>query len=230
MPSCTEIALTVNSFHRNKSKFLKVHACYWYSKVCWSFFCTMSWMSQQVGTHTAGASIAYARQTKNTNTTTQIVELHSNLTHVHVVRYSNARQQWTPTLECSKHFPRTPHRRGQHCSDPHSTFHLSGEKLRRLFRMLKGTVRWLCDQLKDKEGAQPRQVTTTIVTVKQYVLCAFQFFGVGSFQGTVATSRYSAVSPDPLQPVDLCLTGQSTSVKRAPRGRPSARLRWTRLI
>lgn len=63
--------------------------------------------------------------------------------------------------------------------------------------MSKGTVWRLCDQTQNKEGAQRRQETTTIVTVRQYALCALQIFGIGSFQVMAATGRYSAVSYGP---------------------------------
>lgn len=55
-------------------------------------------------------------------------------------------------------------------------------------------MRWLCDQLRDEEGLRRRRVAATTVTVEQQVLCALRFFGAGSFQGTVATDDYLAVS------------------------------------
>lgn len=75
-----------------------------------------------------------------------------------------------------------------------SAFGLSDERFRRLFRLSKNTVPWLCDQLRNEEGVRRRRNTVATVTVGQQVLCALRFFGVGSFQGEVATDEHLAVS------------------------------------
>lgn len=73
-------------------------------------------------------------------------------------------------------------------------FELSDERFRRLFRLSKDTVRWLCDQLRDEVGVRRRRGTPTTITVEQQVLCALRFFAVGSYQGAVATDEYLAIS------------------------------------
>ncbi|KAG0443260.1 hypothetical protein HPB47_015118 [Ixodes persulcatus] len=71
-------------------------------------------------------------------------------------------------------------------------FELPEETFRRLYRLAKNVVRWLCDELREEPQLRRLRGSWTVMTVEQQVLCALRFYATGSFQGMVASDEHIA--------------------------------------
>ncbi|KAM7300844.1 putative nuclease HARBI1 isoform X1 [Ixodes scapularis] len=71
-------------------------------------------------------------------------------------------------------------------------FELPEHVFRKQYRLAKTLVRWLCYELREEPELQRLRRSSTVMTVKDQVLCALRFYATGSFQGMVASDEHIA--------------------------------------
>ncbi|XP_065285914.1 putative nuclease HARBI1 [Dermacentor albipictus] len=80
-------------------------------------------------------------------------------------------------------------RRREH-GEPDDAFEMSDDHFRRLFRLSKGTVRLLCEELAGELEAE----RATGLSVERNVMCSLCFFATGSFQASIGSEETIRVS------------------------------------
>ncbi|XP_054924575.1 putative nuclease HARBI1 [Dermacentor andersoni] len=81
-------------------------------------------------------------------------------------------------------------RRRREQGEPDDAFDMPDDHFRRRFRLSKGTVRLLCEELAGELEAE----RATGLSVERKVLCALRFFATGSFQASVGSEETIRVS------------------------------------
>ncbi|XP_070389110.1 putative nuclease HARBI1 [Dermacentor albipictus] len=104
-------------------------------------------------------------------------------------------------------------RRREH-GEPDDAFDMPDDHFRRHFRLSKGTVRLLCEELAGELEAE----RATGLSVERKVLCALRFFATGSFQASVGSEETIRVSQST---VSECVRRVAEAVVKA-----GARNKW----